>query len=83
MSRPVERMFIKDAADIVVKVTGQRPAGYNCNWLHQSPNTLSLLQELGYLHRIDDVSRDEPFIQTADAKDLLLCPVSRATMIFC
>ena len=74
MSRPVERKFIKDAADMVEKVTGQRPTRYNCNWLRRGPNALSLLQELGYLHHIDDVSRDEPFIQTVCAKDFIVVP---------
>jgi hypothetical protein len=44
---------------MVEAATGQRPVGYNCNWLPRGPNTLSLLQELGYLYHIDDVSRDE------------------------
>lgn len=74
MSRPVERKFIKDAADMIEKVTGQRPTGYNCNWLRRGPNTLSLLQELGYSYHIDDVSRDEPFIQKVDAKDFIVVP---------
>ena len=74
MSRPVERKFIKEAADMVEKVTGQRPTGYNCNWLRRGPNTLSLLQELGYSYHIDDVSRDEPFIQKVDGKDFIVVP---------
>ena len=74
MSRPQERKFIKDAADMIEKVTGQRPSGYNCNWLRRGPNTLSLLQELGYTYHIDDVSRDEPFIQKVDGKDFIVVP---------
>ena len=74
MSRPVERKFIKDAAEMVEKVTGQRPTGYNCNWLRRGPNTLSLLQELGYKYHIDDVSRDEPFIEKVDGKDMVVIP---------
>lgn len=74
MSRPQERKFIKDAADMIEKVTGHRPTGYNCNWLRRGPNTLSLLQELGYTYHIDDVSRDEPFVETVDGKDLYVVP---------
>ena len=74
MSRPQERKFIKDAADMVEKITGQRPSGYNCNWLRRGPNTLSLLQELGYTYHIDDVSRDEPFIEKVDGKDFVVVP---------
>ena len=74
MSRPVKRKFIKDAADMIEKVTGQRSTGYNCNWLRRGPNTLSLLQELGFSYHIVDVSRDEPFIQKVDAKDYIVVP---------
>jgi hypothetical protein len=31
-------------------------------YARNSPNTLEILQELGFLYHIDDVSRDEPFI---------------------
>ena len=74
MSRPQERKFIQDAADMVEKVTGQRPTGYNCNWLRRGPNTLSLLQELGYSYHIDDISRDEPFLEKVDGKDFVVVP---------
>ena len=63
-----------DAADMVEQVTGQRPVGYNCNWLRRGPNTLSLLQELGYRYHIDDVSRDEPFIEQVDGRDFTVVP---------
>jgi peptidoglycan/xylan/chitin deacetylase (PgdA/CDA1 family) len=74
MSRQEEREFIRGGADMVEAVTGQRPIGYNCNWLRRCPNTLSLLQELGYLYHIDDVSRDEPFIEQVDGKDFVVVP---------
>jgi hypothetical protein len=48
--------------------------GYNCNWLRRGPNTLSLLQELGYVYHIDDVSRDEPFIEQVNDKDFVVVP---------
>src|SRR6267378_4078554 len=51
------------------EAAGHGPIGYNCNWLRRGPNTLSLLQELGYLYHIDDLSRDEAFIETVDGKD--------------
>ena len=59
---------------MVEDVTGQRPVGYNCNWLRRGPNTLSLLQELGYTYHIDDLSRDEPFIEQVDGKDFVVVP---------
>jgi peptidoglycan/xylan/chitin deacetylase (PgdA/CDA1 family) len=74
MSRDEEKRFLIEARDMVEAATSQRPMGYNCNWLRRGPNTLSLLQELGYLYHIDDVSRDEPFIEQVNGKDFVVVP---------
>ncbi|TFW19359.1 polysaccharide deacetylase family protein [Duganella callida] len=74
MSRAEERAFLVAGRDMVKQVTGQETLGYNCNWLRRGPNTLSLLQELGFLYHIDDVSRDEPFIEQVDGKDFVVVP---------
>ena len=74
MSREEEMQFLIAARDMIEAVTGQRPVGYNCNWLRRSPNTLSLLQELGYVYHIDDLSRDEPFIEQVNGKDFVVVP---------
>jgi peptidoglycan/xylan/chitin deacetylase (PgdA/CDA1 family) len=74
MSREEEMQFLIAARDMVEAVTGQRPVGYNCNWLRRGPNTLSLLQELGYVYHIDDLSRDEPFIEQVNGKDFVVVP---------
>lgn len=74
MPRNQERQFIEQAVRMVKDVTGQRPIGYNCNWLRRGPNTLSLLQELGFVYHIDDVSRDEPFIEKVNGKDFVVVP---------
>jgi peptidoglycan/xylan/chitin deacetylase (PgdA/CDA1 family) len=74
MSRGEEMQFLISARDMVEAATGQRPIGYNCNWLRRGPNTLSLLQELGYIYHIDDLSRDEPFIEQVNGKDFVVVP---------
>ena len=74
MSRDEERQFLIAARDMVAEVTGQTPVGYNANWLRRGPNTLSLLQELGYEYHIDDLSRDEPFIEQVNGKDFGVVP---------
>jgi peptidoglycan/xylan/chitin deacetylase (PgdA/CDA1 family) len=74
VSRDEKRQFLIAARDMVEEITGQRPLGYNANWLRRSPNTLSLLQELGYLYQIDDVSRDEPFIEQVNGTDFAVVP---------
>src|SRR6266850_7729415 len=42
--------------------TGTRPVGFNAFWLRGTPRTLEILQDLGFIYHIDDVSRDEPFL---------------------
>jgi peptidoglycan/xylan/chitin deacetylase (PgdA/CDA1 family) len=74
MTRDEEKRFIMAGTDMVEEAAGQRPIGYNCNWLRRGPNTLSLLQELDYLYHIDDVSRDEPFIEIVNDKDFVVVP---------
>ncbi|MEA1649775.1 polysaccharide deacetylase family protein [Nitrospirillum sp. BR 11164] len=74
MSREEERRFLTEARTMVAEVTGQTPVGYNANWLRRGPYTLPLLQELGYLYHIDDVSRDEPFIEQVDGRDFVVVP---------
>ena len=74
MSRDEERTFLRQAASMLQDVTGQAVSGYNCNWLRRGPHTLSLLQELGYVYHIDDVSRDEPFIEQVNGKDFVVVP---------
>ncbi|WP_236585388.1 polysaccharide deacetylase family protein [Dyella sp. EPa41] len=74
MAREEEKQFIAEGVRMVEEVTGQRPVGYNANWLRRGPHTLSLLQELGFLYHIDDLSRDEPFIEQVNGKDFAVVP---------
>lgn len=74
LGRAAELAFVRAGAEAVEKTTGQRPRGYNCNWLRRSPDTLSVLQELGFIYHIDDLSRDEPFIVPVDGKDFAVVP---------
>lgn len=74
MSRAEELRFVRDGAQAVQRITGQRPLGYNCNWLRRSANTLSVLRELGFRYHIDDLSRDEPFIVPVDGHDFAVVP---------
>jgi peptidoglycan/xylan/chitin deacetylase (PgdA/CDA1 family) len=69
-----ELKFIKDGIDTVEAITGKRGVGYNSNWLRRGPNTLKVLQELGFLYHIDDLSRDEPFITMVNGKKFVVIP---------
>jgi peptidoglycan/xylan/chitin deacetylase (PgdA/CDA1 family) len=55
-------------------VTGFDAIGYNANWLRRGENTLKILQELGFVYHIDDLSRDEPFIIKVNDKDFAVVP---------
>jgi len=74
MSPDEERAFIRASVDSVQRATGQRPIGWNCNALRRSTRTLELLQEEGFLYHIDDVSRDEPFVQSVNDRPFVTLP---------
>ena len=74
MSYEEEKEFIAAGVKAVRDITGVTPRGYNCNWLRRSVNTISILQELGFLYHIDDLSRDEPFILTINNKPFVVVP---------
>lgn len=69
-----ELAFVKKGVDTVAAITGQKAVGYNANWLRRSPNTLKVLQELGFLYHIDDLSKDEPFITKVKGKNFVVVP---------
>ncbi len=75
MPKEREREFLRDGFETMRRVTGQWPRGFNAQGLQASVNTNDLLQELGLTYSIDDLSRDEPWIQTVNGdKELCLVP---------
>lgn len=74
MPYETEKKFIKDGVDAIKKVTGFTAVGYNANWLRRGPNTLEILQELGFTYHIDDLSRDESFLIQVKGKDFAVVP---------
>lgn len=77
LSRDDERAFIAANADSLLKTTGRKITGYNCPGQNRSPNTISLLQELGFTYTIDDYSRDEPFIVQANGSPFAVVPYTQ------
>lgn len=69
-----ELKYVKEGVDTVARITGQKAVGYNCNWLRRSPNTLKVLQDLGFIYHIDDLSRDEPFITKVRGRNFVIIP---------
>ncbi|WP_026994550.1 polysaccharide deacetylase family protein [Flectobacillus major] len=74
MSYEEEKKFIKDGQEAIQQITGVKALGYNANWLRRGPNTLAILQELGFIYHIDDVSRDQPFIIQVNNQDFAVVP---------
>src|ERR1700691_3965486 len=54
MTPEQERKSYADSAATIERVTGVRPVGFNAFWLRRTPQTLQILQELGYTYYIDD-----------------------------
>jgi peptidoglycan/xylan/chitin deacetylase (PgdA/CDA1 family) len=74
MTSEQERKSYGDSAATIERVTGVRPVGFNAFWLRGTPQTLQILQELGYTYYIDDVSRDEPFLVNVRNKPFAVVP---------
>lgn len=74
LSREQEYEFLAGNVKILEQITGTRPLGYNAPGLRGTTHTLAILQELGFLYHIDDVSRDEPFIINLNNKPFVIVP---------
>lgn len=74
LSRSEEKRFIAESAEIIHRITGQQPVGWNAYFLRNSVHILETLQELGFLYHIDEPSRDEPFIIPVKGKDFVTVP---------
>jgi peptidoglycan/xylan/chitin deacetylase (PgdA/CDA1 family) len=74
MTPEQERAGYQASIDTIQRVTGTRPVGFNAFWLRGTPNTLGILQDLGFIYHIDDISRDEPFTVTMKGKPFAVVP---------
>lgn len=74
MTREQEKASYEANIQSILRATGTRPVGFNAFWLRGTPETLPLLQELGFLYHIDDVSRDEPFLIPVRGKPFVVVP---------
>lgn len=74
MSEEEENEFIRKSVEIVTRVAGKPPRGWNCWGLRGSRKTLELLQSHGLDYHIDDVSRDEPFVRLVNGEPFATVP---------
>src|SRR5438270_652905 len=74
MTPEEERRGYEASIATIERVTGTRPLGFNAFWLRGTPHTLEILEELGFIYHIDDVSRDEPFLIKVKGKPFAVVP---------
>ena len=74
LSPEEERASCEAGIRSVMRATSTRPLGFHAPWLRRTSHTLSILQDLGFLYHVDDVSRDEPFVVTANASPFAVVP---------
>src|SRR5260370_2972974 len=74
MTPEEERVSYQHSIESIVRATGTRPVGFNAFWLRGTPRTLQILQSLGFIYHIDDVSRDEPFLINVGDKPFAVVP---------
>jgi len=72
LSRAEEHDIIRRTSDMVGKSAGATPAGWrSCT---QSPNSIELLMEHGYLWNSNSFSHDLPFLWEANGRELVELP---------
>jgi peptidoglycan/xylan/chitin deacetylase (PgdA/CDA1 family) len=74
MTPEEERVSYRQSIESIERATGMRPVGFNAFWLRGTPQTLEILQSLGFIYHIDDVSRDEPFLVNVRDKPFAVVP---------
>lgn len=74
LPRPQEAEWIADSVKAIEDATGTSPVGHNNYWIRPGVNTLEILQELGFTYHIDDLSADEPFLQTINGQPFATVP---------
>ncbi len=63
-----ERALLERAVDYLTEVTGERPVGYRAPSWDFSPNTLSIIREMGFLYDSSLMADDRPYEIVADGE---------------
>lgn len=74
LSEAEERASYAANIAAIEQATGTRPVGFNAFWLRGTPNTLSVLQGLGFTYHIDDLSSDQPMTTMVNDKPFAIVP---------
>src|ERR1700687_1471466 len=62
LSPDEEKRFLADSVDMIQRITGQNPIGWNAYWMRNSIHILETLQDLGFLYHNDAPSREDALI---------------------
>ncbi len=74
MSPEEELASYEESIQSIWRATGTRPIGFNAFWMRGTPHTLEILQDLGFIYHIDDLSRDEPFLVSVKGRPFVVVP---------
>jgi peptidoglycan-N-acetylglucosamine deacetylase len=72
-----EDRLLRQAMDAIQEITGRRPVGYRAPSWNFSPNTLSILQDMGFLYESSLMADDRPYeiLQSGEPTGLVELPV--------
>ncbi|MEH6523526.1 polysaccharide deacetylase family protein [Sulfitobacter sp.] len=74
MTPDEERESYEKNIEVLERITGQRPVGFNAFWMRQTRATLEILQDLGFEYHTDDLGRDEPATMPVRGKPFMVVP---------
>ena len=72
-----EARLLHQATDAIEEITGTRPVGYRAPSWNHSPNTLSIIREMGFLYESSLMADDRPYelLQNGEPTGLIELPV--------
>ncbi|MDA0329259.1 MAG: polysaccharide deacetylase [Gemmatimonadetes bacterium] len=72
-----ERRLLIQAVDAIEEITGERPVGYRAPSWNHSPNTLTIVRELGFLYESSLMADDRPYelVQAGEPTGVVELPV--------
>ena len=72
-----ERRLLSQAVDALEQLTGVRPVGYRAPSWNFSPNTLSIIREMGFIYESSLMADDRPYelLQNGEPTGVVELPV--------
>jgi peptidoglycan/xylan/chitin deacetylase (PgdA/CDA1 family) len=77
LNRETEERLLRQAIDAIARITERRPVGYRAPSWNHSPNTLSIVRELGFLYESSLMADDRPYelLQDGEPTGMVELPV--------